>query len=193
MSWQPQQQGLDEVLSMLRQTLSKENEVQKALAHVSIVMISPSEPCVYHWLTTSFLPSLPYCQLRLNTQRLEELRDVPDFLAYLSHILIFCTTEDYSHRAVAGILLKNSLNTRTGPPTGETDALALAYVKATILSGLHDKDQMVRQTVASVIDSLICLDEAGGWPEALDALTKGMQSQELDVVEVCNGLGNKRG
>ena len=107
-----------------------------------------------------------------------------DFLAYLSHVLIFSTNELDSHRAVAGLLLKNSLNQRTGPPSGETDARALAYVKSTILAGLQDKDQMVRQTVGAVITSLLSNEEPGAWPEALDAVTKGMGAQDLNVVEV---------
>lgn len=115
---------------------------------------------------------------------MEDLRFVPDFLAYLSHVLIFCTTELDSHRAVAGLLLKNSLNQRTGPPAGETDARALTYVKGTILTGLQDTDQMIRQTVGAVITSLLSNEEPGAWPEALDALTKGMNSQDFNLVEV---------
>jgi hypothetical protein len=35
MTWQPQQQGLEEVLSMLRSSSSGDSEVQKAVSHVS--------------------------------------------------------------------------------------------------------------------------------------------------------------
>jgi transportin-1 len=41
MSWQPQQQGLDEVLEMLRQTSSKENDIQRAVAQVGIDVVLP--------------------------------------------------------------------------------------------------------------------------------------------------------
>jgi hypothetical protein len=34
MTWQPQQQGLEEVLSMLRSSSSGDSEVQKAVSHV---------------------------------------------------------------------------------------------------------------------------------------------------------------
>lgn len=37
MSWQPQQEGLEEVLSMLRSSSSGESEVQKAVAKVCLV------------------------------------------------------------------------------------------------------------------------------------------------------------
>ena len=93
-------------------------------------------------------------------------------------------TEQDSHRAVAGLLLKNSLNQRTGPPSGETDAKALTYVKGTILSGLKDQDQMIRQTVGAVITSLLSNEDPGAWPEALDVITNGMRAQDFHVVEV---------
>lgn len=118
-------------------------------------------------------------------QRLEQLRFVPDFLAYLAHVLIHCTGEQDSHRAVAGLLLKNSLNQRSGPTTNENDARAMAYVKNTVLTGLADPDQIVRQTVGTVIMCLISNEDVGAWPEALDALTKGMGSTDPNVVEVC--------
>ncbi|WVR08285.1 hypothetical protein IAU60_005332 [Kwoniella sp. DSM 27419] len=148
MSWQPSEQGLQEVLGMLRDTSSTDSDVQRNVA-----------------------------------QRLDQLRYVPDFLAYLAHVLIHCTTEQDSHRAVAGLLLKNAVNNRTGPATNENDARAMAYVKATVLNGLADPDQIVRQTVGTVITSLISNEEPGGWPEALDALTKGMMSGDGNIVE----------
>ncbi len=43
---------------------------------------------------------------------------------------------------------------------------------------------MIRQTVGAVITSLLSNEEPGAWPEALDAVTNGMRSQDPDVVEV---------
>jgi hypothetical protein len=60
----------------------------------------------------------------------------------------------------------------------------VAYVKNTILVGLQDKDQMIRQTVGAVITSLLTAEQPGGWPEALEALTTGKGSQDMNVVEV---------
>ncbi|WWD20076.1 hypothetical protein CI109_104550 [Kwoniella shandongensis] len=154
MAWQPSEQGLQEVLGMLRDTSSTDSEVQRNVS-----------------------------------QRLDQLRFVPDFLAYLAHVLIHCTTELDSHRAVAGLLLKNAVNQRSGPATNENDARALNYVKNSVLTGLADPDQIVRQTVGTVITSLISNEEPGGWPEALEALTKGMGSQDPNVVEgACNSF-----
>ncbi|KAK4684342.1 transportin-1, partial [Tremellales sp. Uapishka_1] len=166
MTWQPSPQGLSEVLGLLRETSSADSEIQKAVA----VLIEVPAFC---------LPS-PHVDPK---QRLEQFRQVPDHLAYLVHVLILCQDETDSHRAVAGILLKNYLNARSGPPTGELDARSLEYVKATILVGLADKEQMVRQTVGAVITALLGNEEPGGWREALNALTNGMASQDYPVVE----------
>lgn len=43
---------------------------------------------------------------------------------------------------------------------------------------------MIRHTVAAVVVALLGCEESGGWPEAMDALMKGMSSQDLGVVEV---------
>lgn len=67
----------------------------------------------------------------------------------------------------------------------------MAYVKATILAGLQDKDQMIRQTVGAVITSLLASEEPGGWPEVLDALTSGKASQDANVVEVSSTIGHE--
>ncbi len=56
------------------------------------------------------------------------------------------------------------------------------------MSGLQDKDQMIRQTVGAVITSLLGNEDPGGWPQALDAVTNGMRAQDLNVVEVCRSI-----
>ena len=43
---------------------------------------------------------------------------------------------------------------------------------------------MIRQTVGAVIAGILSNEEPGAWPEALDAITKGMSSQDLNVAEV---------
>lgn len=78
---------------------------------------------------------------------------------------------------MAGLLLKNGL-------AYTTDLSSLIYVKGVILQGLSDKDQMIRQTVAQVITALIGSEEAGKWPEALNAVTQGMGSQDINLAEV---------
>ena len=101
----------------------------------------------------------------------------------MAHVLIYCTNEEESHRAVAGLLVKNTL-VHGGPYHSEAPE-AMAYLKATILRGLADDVAMIRQTAGAVISSLLAFEEAGGWPEALDAITKGLNSADNNVAEVC--------
>lgn len=114
---------------------------------------------------------------------MEELRFNPDFLAYLAHALIYCTTEQDSHRAVAGLLIKNTLTSPSASTMTEKPE-AMAYVKNTILEGLADGIPMIRQTVGAVIAGILSLEEPGGWPQALEVLTKGMSSQDNNMAEV---------
>lgn len=60
----------------------------------------------------------------------------------------------------------------------------MTYVKSVILQGLSDKDQMIRQTVGAVITAIVKNEDAGGWPEALNAVTQGMGSQDINLAEV---------
>jgi transportin-1 len=82
------------------------------------------------------------------------------------------------------LLLKNALIQRTGPAVNERDASALAYVKSTVLLGLAEPEAMIRHTAGTVVMSLLYNEDTGAWPEALDALAKGMASQDENLVEV---------
>jgi transportin-1 len=74
-------------------------------------------------------------------------------------------------------LLKNGLGHNTNPS-------GLTYVKGVILQGLGDKDQMIRQTVGAVITALLTEEDSGSWPEALNAVTQGMGSPDINLAEV---------
>lgn len=110
---------------------------------------------------------------------------MPDFLAYLTFVLITCQQEAQEHRAVAGLLLKNSFSAHTVSSLDPQAAQAMAYVKAVIVQGLSDPDSQIRNTVSTVITSLIAADEPGAWPQALEAVTQGMSSSDLHMQEGC--------
>ncbi|CAK9784881.1 putative importin beta-2 subunit [Cutaneotrichosporon oleaginosum] len=147
-SWTPAQDGLQEVLGMLRDSASSDPNVQKHVA-----------------------------------TRLKELRFIPNFLAYLAHILVFATGEAGTHRAVAGLVLKNALIERSGQPVTDGDAQAMEYVKQASLAGLQEADKMIRHTSGSVVMAILYTENTGAWPQALDVLTKGLSSQDENLVE----------
>ena len=99
--------------------------------------------------------------------------------------MITCNTEEDSHRAVAGLLLKNSLHQHAVTSLDPQAAQAMTYVKAVILQGLADADSMIRQTVSTVITSLIGADEPGAWTQALETITQGLGSSDVNMQEGC--------
>ncbi|KAJ1866237.1 Transportin-2, partial [Coemansia sp. RSA 486] len=73
-----------------------------------------------------------------NNQRLEELRKVPDFINYLLFVLVAMKEESATARAVAGLLLKNSVRQDFGsiPPH------VLEYVKRKSIDAIGDPDTL---------------------------------------------------
>lgn len=124
------------------------------------------------------------CRTPLTPQRLETLKSNPDFLAYLSYVLVTCGSEQDSHRSVAGLLLKNSFASNAISTLDPAAAQALTYVKSVVLQALSDKEAMIRTTAGTVITTILQTEEPGAWPEALDVLTKGMGSQDAHLQEV---------
>lgn len=105
-------------------------------------------------------------------------------------MLVRCQQEAGTHRAVAGLLLKSALLSRQGAPVTDEDARAMAYVKSTVLLGLSEPDNMIRHTAGTVVMSILYNEETGAWPEALDALTRGLSSSDENMVEVRFSIRN---
>lgn len=82
---------------------------------------------------------------------------------------------------MAGLLLKNriKLSVAAIPPH------VLEYVKANIFATIGDSVQMIRNTVGTVIDTLLIELGPANWPEALSTLIELIDSPERFVQEVC--------
>lgn len=96
------------------------------------------------------------------------------------HILILCPTEEDSTRAVAGLILKNNILR----PYADILPEAWLYVKTIVLQGMRDKSLPVRQTVGTVIVNVMSKEADGAWPEGLEALMKGIDSEDPNEQEV---------
>lgn len=82
-------------------------------------------------------------------------------------------------------MLKNALLERSGQPVAaEGDAQAMDYVKQAALTGLQEPEKMIRHTAGSVVMAILYTENTGAWPQALDVLTKGLSSQDENLVEV---------
>ena len=81
---------------------------------------------------------------------------------------------------MAGLLLKTNIRLRLSAFPVEV----VAYVKANIFSVIGDPLPMIRNTVGTVIDTLIVELGPANWPEALSTLMELVDSQEQFVQEV---------
>lgn len=123
-------------------------------------------------------PSL--CSFSAPPQRLESFNEIPDYNNYLTFVLTQLPSEDDTVRSMAGLLLKNNIRLRFEAFPAEV----VAYVKAHIFSAIGDQVPMIRNTVSTVIDTLIVELGPAKWPEALQQLMALVDSPERTAQEV---------
>ncbi|KAK4705916.1 transportin-1, partial [Phenoliferia sp. Uapishka_3] len=101
-------------------------------------------------------------------KRLESFNTVPDYNSYLTYILCIPLNppEDDTVRSMAGLILKNNVRLRLE----EVPPEVILFVKATIFNAIGDPIPMIRNTVSTVIDTLIVELGPTNWPEALSQL-----------------------
>src|ERR1043166_4402255 len=92
--------------------------------------------------------------------------------------------EEPSTRAIAGLLLKNTIRVYFATIPREV----LGYVKALSIKGLGDQDVMVRGIIGNVITTIVTRGGLVDWPQVLPALMELLDSQDYNVVEVFKQL-----
>ncbi|GAA5956019.1 hypothetical protein JCM8115_004388 [Rhodotorula mucilaginosa] len=107
-------------------------------------------------------------------ERLEQFNNVPEYNQYLTYILTQLPAEDVTVRSMAGLLLKNNIRLRlnTFAPS------VIEYVKANIFSAIGDSTSMIRNTVSTVIDTLLVELSPENWTEALSRLMELVDSHD---------------
>ncbi|CAB4483237.1 unnamed protein product [Rhizophagus irregularis] len=120
-------------------------------------------------------------------QKLDSFNKIPDYPNYLVYILTQMPQEEPSTRAIAGLLLKNTI--RVYFATIQRDVLA--YVKALSIKGLGDQDVMVRGIIGNVITTIVTRGGLADWPQVLPALMELLDSQDYNVVEGAFGALQK--
>ncbi|BGP36860.1 hypothetical protein JCM10449v2_000762 [Rhodotorula kratochvilovae] len=138
-SWQPQPQGLDELVACLRSSGSPDTKVQESI-----------------------------------NERLESFNKIPDYNSYLVYILTQMPGEDVTVRSMAGLLLKNNIRLRLE----QFPADVVQYVKGNIFTAIADPTSMIRNTVSTVIDTLLVELKPENWIEALSRLMELADSQD---------------
>ncbi|KAL8292224.1 hypothetical protein RQP46_001690 [Phenoliferia psychrophenolica] len=114
-------------------------------------------------------------------QRLESFNGVAEYNSYLTYILCVPLNppEGELVRSAAGLLLKNNVRLRLN----EMNPDVIAYVKATIFNAIGDPVSMIRNTVSTVIDTLIIELGPSNWPEALSRLMELVDSPDPHTQE----------
>ncbi|GAA6005721.1 hypothetical protein JCM10207_005309 [Rhodosporidiobolus poonsookiae] len=124
-------------------------------------------------------------QAQIN-ERLESFNKVPEYNSYLTYILTQLPQEDVTVRSMAGLLLKNNIRLRlaTFPPD------VTAYVKAHIFTAIGDGVSMIRNTVSTVIDTLLVELGPENWTEALSKLMELVDAPDQASQEGRSGAFN---
>ncbi|THU89773.1 ARM repeat-containing protein [Dendrothele bispora CBS 962.96] len=112
------------------------------------------------------------------TQKLNSFTRVPDYIAYLAHILFAMTQEEDRIRTIAGYLLKNNarLILTSSPEVAE-------YVKAAVLRAFDDASVMIRNAAGQDIVAFLGVLEPRNWPECLSQLVNMLDLTDLDKQE----------
>ncbi|CAG8612556.1 16942_t:CDS:2, partial [Acaulospora colombiana] len=111
--------------------------------------------------------------------KLESFNKIPDYPNYLVYILTQMPQEEASTRAIAGLLLKNTIRVYFSTIPREV----LTYVKTLSIKGLGDQDMMVRSIIGNVITTIVTRGGLVDWPQILPSLMELLNSSDYNVVE----------
>ncbi|KAG0304471.1 hypothetical protein BGZ98_005487 [Dissophora globulifera] len=112
-------------------------------------------------------------------EQLESFRNVPEYNNYLIYILTQMPQELPTTRAIAGLLLKTNIQYHASDIREDV----LNYVKALALRHVGDPDPDVRNTLGTVITTILSRTSIMSWPEVLPHLMSLLDSQDPNVVE----------
>ncbi|KAJ1660263.1 hypothetical protein IWQ61_000785 [Dispira simplex] len=150
--WTPQAEGLSQLVQMLNNSISADNQVQAE-----------------------------------NAKKLEELNKIPDYNNYLIFVLTKLVEERAEIRAVAGLLLKNNVRYRFHDISPEV----MEYIKVRSLEALGDPDAMVRNTVGTVITTIVSRGGITTWPQVLPRLMELLENSDYNLAEGAFGALEK--
>ncbi|KAI5479391.1 importin beta-2 subunit [Pseudohyphozyma bogoriensis] len=128
-------------------------------------------------------------------ERLESFNRIPDYNSYLTYVLTQLPAEDATVRSMAGLLLKNNIRMRLESFSPDV----VAYVKQHIFAAIADQVPMIRNTVSTVIATLMYGLGPENWPEALSKLMELVDSPDLSaqegsfatLVKICQDMPKK--
>lgn len=163
-TWTPQPQGLQEILQTVHDSMNQDRKVQQAITMVC----RQRSTCA---------------RAQRTRQRLNQFQKVPDYTAYLAHILSRMPGEQERIRTIAGYILKNNAKLLLRAPPDVAH-----FVKQSILMAFTDSSVMIRTAASNNIISYLEVIEPQNWPECLQMLIQALDSPDAELQEV-RGLG----
>ncbi len=146
MAWQPNHDGLQQIVHVLRNANSADTATQR---HVQA--------------------------------RLEEFARIADYDNYLMYVLTQLHVEPEAVRAVAGLLLKNRIRHAHQATIPQP---VLRYLQQGCIAHVGDPLPLVRNTVGSLLTTLISLIGLHAWPDAVQRLAELIEHADYNVSEV---------
>lgn len=172
-NWEPQAEGLNQIITLLKQSQSTDNQIQR---NVQLVRTYKKIFCAGSFTVTYFL-----------LQKLEELNRYPDFNNYLIYVLTKLTSQDEPTRSLSGLILKNNIKIHASSLQPEV----IEYIKKECLMALGDPSPLIRATVGILITTIANKGGILNWPELLPTLCEMLDSQEYSICEGAFGALQK--
>lgn len=87
---------------------------------------------------------------------------------------------DEATRSLSGLILKNNVRTHYE----QLPDNVVAFIKAECLNSIGDRLPLIRATIGILITTMASRGGLEQWPEALEALCQGLDSEDYNVCEV---------
>ncbi|KAJ4926379.1 hypothetical protein JOQ06_008553 [Pogonophryne albipinna] len=187
--WKPDEQGLQQILQLLKESQSPDTSTQRSVQQVSFLKPDMDyNTCFVTCYNTS--PSYyRYNSVFLNhfSQRLEQLNQYPDFNNYLIFVLTKLKSEDEPTRSLSGLILKNNVKAHyQNFPNGVSD-----FIKSECLQNIGDSSPLIRATVGILITTIASKGELQNWLELLPKLCLLLDSEDYNTCEGAFGALQK--
>ena len=167
MTWEPQADGLQQIINILKESQSPDTATQMAVQMVRALYLKGGKRKMFILIFIFVL------------QKLEELNHYPDFNNYLIYVLTKLKSEDEPTRSLSGLILKNNMRTHGNNLRPEI----VEYIKHECLQAIDDPSPLIRATVGILITTIASNGGLHNWPQLLPSLCDMLDSQDYNVCE----------
>lgn len=205
MTWEPQPEGLQQIITILKESQSPDTATQRAVQLVSeadihqfsdfkdlcclclskVTKVTRFAGTIFHDAYSHH--TISYLLVEIAAQKLEELNRYPDFNNYLIYVLIRLKSEDEPTRSLSGLILKNNIRLHGSTLQPEI----VEYIKQECLMAVGDPSPLIRATVGILITTIASKGGLTNWPQLLPALCDMLDSQDYNICEGAFGALQK--